>query len=135
MNLELGATEIVLIIVMLAYIILISVVINRFQLMLNEIRKAKLQLKTNRISLEVFKQRVDRKMEAIRLLKRNSYFTLLLFGFTHLVIALLSNLNLLTVAIPFGLFLFILVGNYWLKGSSVASTLKTIPGVSDYHGL
>ena len=82
----------------------------------------------------MFKQRVDRKMEAIKLLKRNSYFTLLLFGFTHLVIALLSNLNLLTVAIPFGLFLFILVGNYWLKGSSVASTLKTIPGVSD-HGL
>lgn len=130
---ELSNNEIAIIVTMLAYIVLISIVINKFQQNLKAINKAKLSLHHNRIDLVQLKSIVSNELASIRNLKRKSTMLIFLIGFVHLFIYWIMDLNLLSVAIPFVLFLFILHGNFWLKGSTVSSSIRNIPGVSDYH--
>lgn len=130
---ELSNNEIAIIVTMLAYIVLVSIVINKFQQNLKAINKAKLSLHHNRIDLVQLKSIVSNVLASIRNLKRKSTMLIFLIGFVHLFIYWIMDLNLLSVVIPFVLFLFILHGNFWLKGSTVSSSIRNIPGVSDYH--
>jgi hypothetical protein len=133
-DISLTTDQLILLIFVMIYIVITSVAVSKFHKFLDEHRTMEAKKKLNLLSSEKYMANSNLNKEEILKLKKRSYLVLVMAGFFHSVICLYQGTNILYSGIPFLLFLFVLFGNYWLKGSQVAGFIKTRPGQSDYHG-
>lgn len=133
-DISLNINQLILVIVILVYIVIISITISKFHNCLDELKmndaKSKLSLLTPDMLL-IHTRLIEGE---IMKLKKRSSLIIMSIGFLHILLCYFLATNILFALIPFILFLFVLFGNYWLKGSQVAGFIKTRPGQSDYHG-
>jgi hypothetical protein len=133
-DLTINTNQLINILAIVAYVIIISIAINKYHQSLSKIKKEDARFRLQFVSKNEAQNTIKLELQRIKKLKKISYLFMLLFGFLHLIICIIINTNLLSSGITFLLFIFILIVNYWLKGSSVSSSIKNIPGQSDYHG-
>lgn len=133
-DLSLSTNQLIIAIVIAVYIVIISIAVNKYHQHLESIKKNEAKFKLQLTPITEAKNSIKFELQQIKNLKRKSYIFIILVGFLHLLICLGMDLSLSSFYIPFLLFAFILIVNYWLKGSSVSSFIKNIPGQSDYHG-
>lgn len=128
MDLSLNLEQTIILLAVVAYIIILSTVGNKYHQHLEVIKKQGLRLKHEIIDNKAFNEVVNPKIKEIIKLKKSSYILFSVIGISHLTICFFTNSNFLSAIIPLIIFTFILVGVYWLKGSSVTGSLKNIPG-------
>ncbi len=133
-DLTVNTNQLIIVLAIVVYVIIISIAINKHHQSLSKIKREYARLRLQHISKEEARNTINFELERIKKLKKISYILMLLFGLLHFIICIVIKTNLLFSGITFLLFIFILIVNYWLKGSSVSSFIKNIPGQSDYHG-
>jgi hypothetical protein len=107
--------------------------ISKYHNHLSSIKKIEAKFKLQLISKIDGQNFIKSEFQKIKKLKIKSYLFLVIVGLVHLLSSIVISSNLLSAGIPFLIFSFILVVNYWLKGNSVSGFIKNIPGQSDYH--
>lgn len=133
-DISLTSNQFILLIVILIYIVITSIAISKFHGHLDQLKKNDSKAKLNLMTPEIRTNQAHLIEKEILKLKSRSYIIILITGFLHLIVCLFLATNLLFPLTPFVLFLFVLSGNFWLKGGQVAGFIKTRPGQSDYHG-
>lgn len=128
MDLTLDLCQTIILLAVLNYIILLSVVGNKYHKHLAYIQKLKLKCKHKRINDQTFSKELKTKTKEVVHLKKKSYLLFSITGLTHLILCIITKTNFLGALIPLLIFTFILAGIYWLKGSGVTDSLKNLPG-------
>jgi len=134
-DLTLNTNQIIIAAAVVLYVVVISIAINKYHRNLERIKKTQTRFKHNYIDEIMLKEILSLSRLSIKNSKSLFYVLTIIIGLSHFITCLIIDTNLLSAGIPFLLFFLVLVGNYWLKGSSVASSLKNIPGTSEYRGL
>lgn len=135
MDLALNTNQIVIAVALMVYIIVTSIAINRYHKYLTGIKQSRLRYKHKYIDETTLEETLVLTQQAIKDSKRRFYLITVIAGICHLIACLFIGSNLLSAGIPFLLFILLLAGNYWLRGSSVSSSLKNVQGTSEYRGL
>ena len=133
-DISLTTNQLILLIVIFIYIVITSVVASKFHGFLEQLNKNDSKARLHLMAAEKVKTHRHLIDVEIRRLKYRSYLILTVIGLLHLIICFFLTANTLFSLIPFTLFLLVLCGNFWLKGSQVAGFIRTRPGQSDYHG-
>lgn len=128
MDLSLDLSQTIILLAVLIYIVLLSMIGNKYHKHLAYIQKLKLKYKHKRINDQTFSNELKIKTKEVDILKKKSYLLFSITGLTHLIICIITESNFLGALIPLFIFTFILVGIYWLKGSGVTDSLKNLPG-------
>lgn len=110
-------------IAILLYLILISIYTGRFQNSLSALHKLEVQLKLEIIHAYEKDEKTQLIQNYMQHHKKRSYHYFSFVALVHLTLVFLFDWNLLQFLIPTTLFLFILLGNYWLKGRGVLNVL------------
>ncbi|MEN9400917.1 MAG: hypothetical protein RL632_2020 [Bacteroidota bacterium] len=125
--------QILLISVLLVYLLVVSIFINRYHNLLKDIQQSLLKLKWNRMSREQVDDAIHLSFQRIKGLKKKSYFTVFILGSAHWLSCLYFDFTWLFAVVPFGLFTFVLFGNFWLKGSAIIGFIKNTPVAGRWH--
>lgn len=115
-----------------AYIIILSAVGNKYHQHLEVIKKQRLRLKHKIIDNKAFNEVVNPKVKEITKLKKSSYILFSVIGLSHLTICFFTDLNFLSTVITLIIFTFILAGVYWFKGISVTGFLEESTWLRQY---
>jgi len=132
-DLSINTNQLIIVIAIIAYITTTSILINKFHQYLSNIKMAEAKYRLQLMSETDVRIFINFELQRIKDLKKKAYILMMVIGLIHLIICLAKSSSLLSSGILFLIFIFILAVNYWLKGSSVISSIKNRPGQSDYH--
>lgn len=115
----------------LFYLIVISIYTGRFHDTLTAIKATQVRMELKIINQLEHDDRILKLQNHLSTQKKLSYQIFGLGALFHLILTLLNLWNLLQFLVPMLLFLFVLYGNYWLKGRGV---LSVVPDQPDTNG-
>ena len=132
-DISISIPELIIVSVVLLYIIILSISISKYQKCFSDLKLSVTKLKFNHISELKAMDDANEVQHRIVLVKKWTVFVVIVLGLIHLLIVWIWNYSPWQAIIPFSLFLFVLLGNFWLKGRAIIGFMKNTPNTENWH--
>ena len=131
-DLAISIPELIIVIIVLLYIIILSISITKYQRFFSDLKLNIAKLKFKHISELQAKEYANEVQHRIVFLKKWSMMVVIILGLIHLLIVWIWNYSIWQAIIPFSLFLFVLLGNFWLKGRAIIGFIQNTPNTGQW---
>jgi hypothetical protein len=131
-DLSISIPELIIVSVVLLYIMILSISITKYQSCFSDLKLNVTKLKFNHISELQAKEFVNQVQHRIVLVKNWSTLGVIALGLIHLIIVLVWSYSIWQAIIPLCLFIFVLLGNFWLKGGTIIGFMKNTPNTGQW---
>lgn len=124
--------ELIIVIVVLIYIVILSISLTKYQRCFSDLKLNKNKFKFELISELQAKEYAIEVQHRIVFVMKWSTLAVIVLGLIHLLFVWIWNYSIWLAIIPFCLFLFVLFGNFWLKGSAIIGFIKNTPSTGQW---